>query len=97
VDAVSPELALVDLELALRARAALPAPSDCLAAPVPLVSQSIAPSVERSFQLRRPSLLVAVAALMAASLIGLPFATVSLRSGADTLVHALQRAGTAAP
>src|SRR5207247_601934 len=96
VDSVSPELALVDPELCLRARPALPAPSDCLAQPAPFVPRSGAPSVERSLPSRRPSLLAAVAALIAASLIGLHAPTPDLRAGAHSVAHALQRASGAA-
>src|SRR4051794_4191710 len=92
VDSVSPELALVDPELCLRARAALPAPGDCLATPAPVVSRSGAPSIESRFLSRRPPLLAAVAALIAASLIRLHAPTPDLRAGVHRVADALQRA-----
>jgi hypothetical protein len=97
VDCVSPELALVDPELSLRARAALPAPGDCLAPPAPFISRSAAPAIESRFLPRRPSLLAAVAALVAASLIGLRAPTPDLRAGAHRVAEALQQATNAAP
>jgi len=97
MDAVSPELALVDPELAARARAALPFPSDCLASAEPLGPRPDTTRARSVPRPRRPSLLVALAALVAASLIGVPSGTAgSIWSAAGSLVHAVQQAGAAA-
>lgn len=71
VDLISPELALVDPDLALRARAALPFPGDCLAPSVYVPRQVAAPG-EAASRPRRPSFFAALAALLVASLIGMP-------------------------
>jgi hypothetical protein len=68
VDAVSPELALVDPDLAVAARRALPVPGDCLA-PSVFVPRPVAAEDRRS---RRPSFVAALMALLTASLIGMP-------------------------
>jgi hypothetical protein len=97
VDVVSPELALVDPELAARARAAIPFPGDCLAPSAPLGAGRSAPVLEAVPRPRRPSLLVALAALLAASLIGVPAgATAGVRTAAGAVAHALQQASASA-
>ena len=87
---VSPELALIDPELALTARAALPLPGDCLA-PSSRLPRREAPPAEVRQAPRRPSLIVAVVALLASSLIGLPSAS----AGIGTLAHLLHQTGAA--
>jgi len=97
VDVVSPELALVDPELAARARLALPFPRDCLARPEPFSARDDATAIEAARLPRRPSLLVALVSLLAASLIGVPGgAGAALRSTADACRHVLQQASAAA-
>jgi hypothetical protein len=96
VEVVSPELALVDPDLALRARWALPLPGDCLAPGEPLGSRRPVAAVPRVVELRRPSLLAAVAALIAASLIGLPGPPAGLRAAVNGVAHVLQQARSAA-
>jgi len=67
MDRISPELALVDPELARIARASLPLPGDCLA---PRAREAKPRrTLERA---RHPSVLVMVVALMVAALIGTP-------------------------
>ena len=97
MDVVSPELALVDPELAARARMAVPFPGDCLAPSEPFAPRRGAPGTEDGRRPRRPSLLAALAALLAASLIGVPAgATAGVRAATDTLAHALQQASASA-
>lgn len=71
MDVISPELALVDPDLATQARAALPPPRDCLARSV-YVPRQLAVVADVPRGQRRPSFFAALAAVLVASLIGMP-------------------------
>src|SRR5262249_60365574 len=92
---ISLELALPHADLARGAGAALPAREAGPAPPPPYVRHRAGEGVELTPRPRRPSLLVAVATLMAASFIGLPSAGAGLRAGADTVVHTLRHISSA--
>jgi hypothetical protein len=69
MELISPELALVDPELARLGRASLPPPRDCLASAIAALS------APRRSELPRPSLTVALVALVLATLVGTPSAS----------------------
>lgn len=69
MELISPELALVDPALAQLGRASLPPPRDCLASAIAALS------VPRPSGMPRPSLTVALVALVLVTLVGTPSAS----------------------